>query len=93
VPGESLKLKKLKSLVEEHSPAVFSNFTSRRDAVAYLKQKVCASSYHSTICSQQFCSNNYQKDMAAFSLCSSLLFDLQPAPFMLLSDLARTILI
>ncbi|KAB5564547.1 hypothetical protein DKX38_004601 [Salix brachista] len=40
VPGESLKLKKLKSLVEEHSPAVFSNFTSRRDAVAYLKQKL-----------------------------------------------------
>ncbi|KAJ6933671.1 hypothetical protein NC651_008922 [Populus alba x Populus x berolinensis] len=40
VPGESLKLKKLKSLVEEHSPAVFSNFTSRRDAVGYLKQKL-----------------------------------------------------
>ncbi|KAJ6415131.1 hypothetical protein OIU84_004012 [Salix udensis] len=40
VPGESLKLKKLKSLAEEHSPAVFSNFTSRRDAVAYLKQKL-----------------------------------------------------
>ncbi|KAJ6347392.1 hypothetical protein OIU76_003966 [Salix suchowensis] len=40
VPGESLKLKKLKSLVEEHSPAVFSNFTSRRDAVAHLKQKL-----------------------------------------------------
>ncbi|KAJ6703543.1 G PATCH DOMAIN CONTAINING PROTEIN [Salix viminalis] len=40
VPGESLKLKKLKSLAEEHSPAVFSNFTSRKVAVAYLKQKL-----------------------------------------------------
>ncbi|CAK7335608.1 unnamed protein product [Dovyalis caffra] len=45
VQGESLKLKKLKSLVEEHSPAVFSNFTSRRDAVAYLKQKLEGSLY------------------------------------------------
>ena len=41
VPGESLKLKQLKLLIDEHSSSVFSNFSSKRDAVAYLKQKVC----------------------------------------------------
>ncbi|XP_021671782.2 G-patch domain-containing protein 1 isoform X1 [Hevea brasiliensis] len=39
-PGESLKLKKLKVLIEEHSSYFFSNFSSRRDALAYLKQKL-----------------------------------------------------
>ncbi|CAN0841197.1 G-patch domain-containing protein 1 [Linum grandiflorum] len=38
--GESLKLKKLKVLIEEHSASVFSNFSSKRDALAYLKQKL-----------------------------------------------------
>ena len=41
VPGESLKLKQLKLLIDEHSSSVFSNFSSKRDAIAYLKQKVC----------------------------------------------------
>ncbi|KAG2681053.1 hypothetical protein I3760_11G126500 [Carya illinoinensis] len=40
VPGESLKLKQLKLLIDEHSSSVFSNFSSRRDALAYLKQKI-----------------------------------------------------
>ncbi|KAK9983605.1 hypothetical protein SO802_033130 [Lithocarpus litseifolius] len=40
VPGESLKLKQLKLLIDEHSSSVFSNFSSKRDAVAYLKQKL-----------------------------------------------------
>ncbi|XP_037492847.1 uncharacterized protein LOC105645748 [Jatropha curcas] len=40
VPGESLKLKKLKVLIEEHSSTVFSNFSSKRDALTHLKQKL-----------------------------------------------------
>ncbi|XP_065858356.1 G-patch domain-containing protein 1 [Euphorbia lathyris] len=40
VPGESMKLKKLKVLIEEHSSSVFSNFSSKRDAIAFLKQKL-----------------------------------------------------
>ncbi|CAN1189658.1 G-patch domain-containing protein 1 [Linum perenne] len=40
VPGESLKLKKLKVLIDEHSTSVFTNFSSKRDALAYLKQKL-----------------------------------------------------
>uniref|UniRef100_A0A7N2N445 G-patch domain-containing protein n=1 Tax=Quercus lobata TaxID=97700 RepID=A0A7N2N445_QUELO len=40
VPGESLKLKQLKLLIDEHSSSIFSNFSSKRDAVAYLKQKL-----------------------------------------------------
>jgi Pin2-interacting protein X1 len=40
VPGESLKLKQLKLLIDEHSSSVFSNFSSKRDAIAYLKQKL-----------------------------------------------------
>ncbi|KAI4315463.1 hypothetical protein L6164_028271 [Bauhinia variegata] len=40
VPGESLKLKQLKVLIDEHSSSVFSDFSSKREAVAYLKQKL-----------------------------------------------------
>ncbi|KAJ8764910.1 hypothetical protein K2173_010375 [Erythroxylum novogranatense] len=36
----SLKLKKLKDLIEDHAPLVFSNFGSKRDALAYLKRKL-----------------------------------------------------
>ncbi|KAK9927121.1 hypothetical protein M0R45_024322 [Rubus argutus] len=38
--GESLKLKALKALIDEHSYSVFSNFSSKRDALAYLRQKL-----------------------------------------------------
>ncbi|GAB4857432.1 hypothetical protein Ancab_015341 [Ancistrocladus abbreviatus] len=44
VPGESLKLKQLKVLIDQHSASVFSNFSSRRDALAYLRQKLERSS-------------------------------------------------
>ncbi|XP_043718432.1 G-patch domain-containing protein 1 [Telopea speciosissima] len=40
VPNGSMKLKQLKLLIDEHSSAVFSNFSSRRDAVSYLKKKL-----------------------------------------------------
>ncbi|CAL0312621.1 unnamed protein product [Lupinus luteus] len=40
VPGESLKLKELKVLIDEHSSSVFSSFSSKREAIAYLKQKL-----------------------------------------------------
>ncbi|XP_024934450.1 G-patch domain-containing protein 1 isoform X2 [Ziziphus jujuba] len=40
VPGESMKLKDLKVLIEEHSSSVFSDFSSKRDAIAYLKRKL-----------------------------------------------------
>ncbi|XP_059444743.1 G-patch domain-containing protein 1 isoform X1 [Corylus avellana] len=40
VSGESLKLKQLKLLIDGHSSSVFSNFASKRDALAYLKQKL-----------------------------------------------------
>uniref|UniRef100_A0A2P2KY93 Uncharacterized protein LOC105124331 isoform X2 n=1 Tax=Rhizophora mucronata TaxID=61149 RepID=A0A2P2KY93_RHIMU len=40
VLGNSLKLKKLKVLIEEHAPSAFSNFSSKRDALAYLKEKL-----------------------------------------------------
>jgi Pin2-interacting protein X1 len=39
-PGESIKLKELKVLVEEHSPCVFSEFSSKKDAIAFLKRKL-----------------------------------------------------
>ncbi|KAJ9147977.1 hypothetical protein P3X46_030077 [Hevea brasiliensis] len=39
-PRESLKLKKLKVLIEEHSSSFISNFSLRKDALAYLKQKL-----------------------------------------------------
>ncbi|XP_004503672.1 G-patch domain-containing protein 1 [Cicer arietinum] len=43
VPGESLKLKQLKDLIEKHSPSILSDFSSKREAVAYLKQKLTGS--------------------------------------------------
>ncbi|PSS04208.1 PIN2/TERF1-interacting telomerase, partial [Actinidia chinensis var. chinensis] len=39
-PGESLKLKWLKVLIDEHSASVFDNFSSKRDALAFLKRKL-----------------------------------------------------
>ncbi|XVF51414.1 hypothetical protein PTKIN_Ptkin04bG0183500 [Pterospermum kingtungense] len=44
VPGESLKLKRLKVLIDEQSSSLFSNFTSKKDAFAYLKRKLEGSS-------------------------------------------------
>ncbi|XP_068308294.1 G-patch domain-containing protein 1 [Pyrus communis] len=38
--GESLKLKTLKALIDEHSSSVFSDFSSKRDALAYLRRKL-----------------------------------------------------
>ncbi|KAG4999020.1 hypothetical protein JHK87_020092 [Glycine soja] len=43
VPGESLKLKQLKVLIDEHSSSILSDFSSRRESVAYLKQKLTGS--------------------------------------------------
>lgn len=40
VPGESLKLKQLKVLIKQQSPSTFSNFSSKRDALDFLKQKL-----------------------------------------------------
>ncbi|KAL1834777.1 hypothetical protein ACET3Z_004428 [Daucus carota] len=40
VPGESLKLKQLKVLIEQQSPSTFSSFSSKRDALDFLKQKL-----------------------------------------------------
>ncbi|KAK6137425.1 hypothetical protein DH2020_028848 [Rehmannia glutinosa] len=39
VPGESLKLKQLKVLVDEHSPSTFPNFSSE-EALTFLKNKL-----------------------------------------------------
>lgn len=44
VPGESLKLKQLKALIDEHAPSVFSELSSTKDSLAYLKRKVWTSS-------------------------------------------------
>ncbi|KAJ1405975.1 G-patch domain [Sesbania bispinosa] len=43
VPEGSLKLKQLKVLIEEHSSSVLSDFSSKREAIAYLKQKLTGS--------------------------------------------------
>ncbi|KAF9618028.1 hypothetical protein IFM89_039425 [Coptis chinensis] len=40
VPNKSLMMKQLKELIEEHSPSLFSNFSSKRDSLSYLKQKL-----------------------------------------------------
>ncbi|KAI3848704.1 hypothetical protein MKX03_025078, partial [Papaver bracteatum] len=42
-PGESMKLKDLRLLIEAQSPSVFSKFSSKRDALSYLKQKLLGS--------------------------------------------------
>ncbi|XP_039015863.1 uncharacterized protein LOC120146343 isoform X2 [Hibiscus syriacus] len=44
VPGNSLKLKQLKVLIDEQSSSVFSNLSSKKDAIAYLKRKLEGSS-------------------------------------------------
>ncbi|XP_010473644.1 PREDICTED: nucleolin [Camelina sativa] len=38
--GGSMKLKQLKSLIDEQAPSVLSKFSSRKDAIAYLKLKL-----------------------------------------------------
>ncbi|XP_057421117.1 G-patch domain-containing protein 1 [Lotus japonicus] len=43
VPEESLKLKQLKVLIEERSSTILSDFSSKRDAITYLKQKLSGS--------------------------------------------------
>ncbi|KAL5551992.1 hypothetical protein UlMin_002168 [Ulmus minor] len=43
VPDGSLKLKDLKTLIDEHSTAVLSAFSSKKDALGYLKQKLSGS--------------------------------------------------
>jgi len=35
-----LKLKQLKVVIDEHSSSVLSDFSSKREAIAYLRQKV-----------------------------------------------------
>ncbi|KAL3844546.1 hypothetical protein ACJIZ3_001949 [Penstemon smallii] len=40
VPGESLKLKQLKVLIDEHSPSTFSNFNSEGESLTFLKSKL-----------------------------------------------------
>ncbi|KAG9160605.1 hypothetical protein Leryth_019323 [Lithospermum erythrorhizon] len=42
-PGKSLKLKQLKVLVDERSSSVFCNFSSKKDAIAFLKRKLGSS--------------------------------------------------
>ncbi|KAK5845970.1 hypothetical protein PVK06_002231 [Gossypium arboreum] len=44
VPGDSLKLKQLKILIDEQSTSVFSSFSTKKDAIAYLKRKLEGSS-------------------------------------------------
>ncbi|KAL3499297.1 hypothetical protein ACH5RR_038390 [Cinchona calisaya] len=39
-PGESLKLKQLKVLIDEHSSNVFSHFSSKKEALIFLKHKL-----------------------------------------------------
>ncbi|KAF8082869.1 hypothetical protein N665_0804s0016 [Sinapis alba] len=38
--GGSMKLKQLKSLIDEQAPSVLSEFSSRKDAISYLKLKL-----------------------------------------------------
>ncbi|KAK7318182.1 hypothetical protein RJT34_02881 [Clitoria ternatea] len=46
-PGESMKLKQLKVLIDEHSSSILYDHSSKKEAVAYLKQKLTGS--------RQFC--------------------------------------
>lgn len=39
-PSQSLKLKQLRVLIEAHSGSIFSNFSSKHDALSYLKAKL-----------------------------------------------------
>ncbi|GAV76131.1 G-patch domain-containing protein [Cephalotus follicularis] len=59
VPGESLKLKQLKVLIDEHSSSVFSDLSSKKDALAYLKQKLEGS--------QNFCVERKRVSLASRS--------------------------
>lgn len=43
--GGSMRLKQLKSLIDEQAPSVLSEFSSSKDAIAYLKLKVNTKSY------------------------------------------------
>ncbi|XP_068650867.1 G-patch domain-containing protein 1 [Aristolochia californica] len=40
VPGQCMKVKELKVLLEAQSVSIFSSFSSKRDALSYLKQKL-----------------------------------------------------
>ncbi|KAL3498904.1 hypothetical protein ACH5RR_041636 [Cinchona calisaya] len=42
-PGQSLKVKQLKVLIDEHSSNVFSDLSSKREALAFLKRKLQSS--------------------------------------------------
>ncbi|GMH28855.1 hypothetical protein Nepgr_030698 [Nepenthes gracilis] len=44
VPDESLKLKQLKVLIDQHTDSIFTDFTSGRAALSFLKQKLQGSS-------------------------------------------------
>ncbi|XP_057521147.1 G-patch domain-containing protein 1 isoform X2 [Amaranthus tricolor] len=44
VPGKTLKLKELKALIHQHSDTVFSSFSSKSDALSFLRQKLQGSS-------------------------------------------------
>ncbi|GAB2225087.1 hypothetical protein Droror1_Dr00005873 [Drosera rotundifolia] len=44
VPGQTLKLTKLKVLLDQHSSSVLSHFSSEKDALSFLKQKLEGSS-------------------------------------------------
>ncbi|CAL9156196.1 unnamed protein product [Musa hybrid cultivar] len=39
-PSQSMKLKQLKTCIEAHSTSLLSNFSSKRDALSYLKKKL-----------------------------------------------------
>lgn len=43
-PGGTLKLKELKGLIDQHSSSVFASFSSKREAVCFLRQKLEESS-------------------------------------------------
>lgn len=45
VPGNSLKLKQLKILVEEQSSSAFLDFSTKEEAIAHLKEKVFMTSW------------------------------------------------
>ncbi|KNA25487.1 hypothetical protein SOVF_006250 [Spinacia oleracea] len=40
VPGKNLKLKELKSAIDQHSATIFSSFSSKADALSFLRQKL-----------------------------------------------------
>lgn len=51
-----MKLKQLKSLIDEQAPSLLSEFSSRKDAIAYLKLKVILIFTHViTLCATLSC--------------------------------------